>query len=180
MKRKRTYCAHAPERILEWIRVSSLPKNHPEYMLPQKPQKPAHTSDTIVATLEEEIKIAKQKQEKRKFYQCSLCEFTHKNKYQKVKSSGLPVWRHHDQLVCKHRSQAQDDEITKEVKQRMAAAKAEKLRKKNLKKPCPFGCGKSWKNIYSASVKKHVLHGCSFREAQEHLLLDFFVKKKPS
>ena len=97
-----------------------------------------------------------------------------------MKSSGLPVWRHHELLVCKHRSQAQDDEITKEVKQRMAAAKAEKLRKKNLKKPCPFGCGKSWKNIYSASVKKHVLHGCSFREAQEHLLLDFFVKKKPS
>ena len=63
---------------------------------------------------------------------------------------------------------------------RMAAAKAEKLRKKNLKKPCPFGCGKSWKNIYTASVKKHVLHGCSFREGQEHLLLGFFAKKKPS
>ena len=78
---------------------------------------------------------------------------------------------------CAH---TEDDEITKEVKARMAAAKAEKQRRKNLKKPCPFGCGKSWKNIYSASVKKHVLHGCSFREGQEHLLLGFFAKKKPS
>ena len=61
----------------------------------------------------------------------------------------------------------------------MQAAKEEKLRKKNLKKPCPFGCDKSWKNIYTASVKKHVLQGCSFREGQEHLLVGFFAKKTP-
>ena len=97
-----------------------------------------------------------------------------------MKSSGLPVWRHHEQVECKHNTQAHDDEITKEVNERIAKAKAEKLRRKNMKKPCPFGCGKSWKNIYTASVKKHVLHGCSFREGQEHLLLGFFAKKKPS
>ena len=32
MKRKRGYCQHAPARIIEWIRISSLPKNHPEYV----------------------------------------------------------------------------------------------------------------------------------------------------
>ena len=165
MKRQRTYCAHAPERIIEAVL--------------RKPKKPSHTSETIVASLEEDIRTEKDKARKRKFYQCGLCEFTHKNKYQKIKSSGLPVWRHHEQIDCKHRLQAEDDEITKEVKARMAAAKAEKERRKNLKKPCPFGCGKSWKNIHTASVKKHVLHGCSFREGQEHLLLGFFAKKTP-
>ena len=108
---------------------------------------------------------------------CPLCDFTHNNKYQKVRSIGLSVWKHHETIDCKHSSQAEDDDITKEIKQRMQAAKEEKLRKKNLKKPCPFGCGKSWKNILTAFVKKHVLHGCSFREGQEHLLLGFFAKK---
>ena len=144
-----------------------------------KPSKPVYTSETIVASLEEDIRVATEKYRKRKFYECPLCDFTHKNKYQKIKSSGLSVWRHHETIDCKHSSQVEDDEITKEIKQRMLAAKEEKLRKKNLKKPCPFGCGKSWKNIYTASVKKHVLHGCSFREGQEHLLLGFFVKKTP-
>ena len=82
------------------------------------------------------------------------------------------------QIACKHRSQAEDDEITKEVKARMAAAKAEKERRKNLKKPCPFGCGKSWKNIYTASVKKHVLHGCSFAKARSICFL-VFLRRKP-
>ncbi len=56
----------------------------------------------------------------------------------------------------------------------------EKERKKNQKKACPFGCGKSWKNIYTASVKIHVLYKGSFRKGQADMLLDFFTKGTPS
>ncbi len=146
----------------------------------EKPRKPEPTAETIVGTLEEEIRLARAKAKKRKLYECNFCDFSHKNKYQKVKSSRLPVWRHHEQVECKQNFEAHDDEISKEVHERIARWKAEKEARKNKKKPCPFGCGKSWKNIYTASVKNHVLHKCSFRAGQEEHTLVFSQKTKLS
>ena len=45
-------------------------------------------------------------------------------------------------------------------------------------KPCPFGCGKAWKNINNHSVKLHVLQKCPMRAGNEQKLVDFFCQKK--
>ena len=94
----------------------------------------------------------------------------------KVKSSGLSVWRHHEEIVCTE-GDRHDETLTAEINERMKRWKEEKERKKNEKKPCPFGCGKVWKNIHSLSVKEHILNKCPSRDGDDEKINNFFKKK---
>ena len=60
----------------------------------------------------------------------------------------------------------------------MRRGKEEKERKKDEKMPCPFGSGKSGKNIYSLSVKEHVLNKCPLHNGDEEKMKKFFQKKR--
>ena len=99
------------------------------------------------------------------------------NKYQKVKSSGLPIWRHHPEIDCKQAHEAHDDALTQEVNERIEKWKQEKEKERNKRTPCPYGCGKSWKSIHAKSVKLHVLEKCPNRAGNEEKLLGFYSRK---
>ena len=48
---------------------------------------------------------------------------------------------------------------------------------KKARKVCPYGCGKSWKNIHTLSVKRHILFKCPKIDGQTKVI-EFFKKKK--
>ena len=48
---------------------------------------------------------------------------------------------------------------------------------KQARKVCPYGCEKSWKNIYTLSVKRHILFKCPKIDGQTKVA-EFFKKKK--
>ena len=51
----------------------------------------------------------------------------------------------------------QKDKDNKETEEQIEKWKTRRDEWKERRTPCPFGCGKSWKNIHSLSVKRHVL-----------------------
>ena len=53
-----------------------------------------------------------------------------------------------------------------------------KDKKKKVKTPCPYGCGKSWININTKSVKLHVTMKCPSMKGNEHKLDGFYKRLK--
>ena len=76
--------------------------------------------------------------------------------FAKVKISGLPVWKHHPK-VCPGGDSSDDQ--SKRIKARIAKWEEIKEKKKKERKPCQYGCGKTWAkgSISSASVRRHIL-----------------------
>ena len=94
-----------------------------------------------------------------------------------MKSSGLPVWKHHEK-ECKRETVSEEAKLEGEIQERLRKWEAYKEAKKNKKTSCHYGCGKSWKNIHSKSVKIHVLEKCRLREGNEGKLLGFYKRQK--
>ena len=89
---------------------------------------------------EERLKMerGKAKSVKRKLFECAKkCGYTSKNKYQKVKSSGLPIWNHHPQIDCQVISSVESEE-TKAIQERIVKWERIKEEKANEKKACPL------------------------------------------
>jgi hypothetical protein len=65
--------------------------------------------------------------------------------------------KHHQQFVCTNDSLRKESADTQRIKLLIQKADAARKQRKDEKKKCPYGCGKSWKQVYSSSVKKHIL-----------------------
>ena len=61
------------------------------------------------------------------------------------------------------------EEEEKAIQERIKKWKKKKEEWHNRRKSCPFGCGKSWKNIQTASVKRHLLEKCHLRQGKAQL-----------
>ena len=95
-----------------------------------------------------------------------------------MKSSGLSVKKHHLKFDCKRTLLSDEQKLEDEIDARIAKHAQLKEEKKKLRKSCPYGCGKSWININSKSVKLHVLDKCPNREGNEHKLDGFYKRLK--
>ena len=76
-----------------------------------------------------------------------------------MKSSGLPIWKHHP-IVCEAAvNLGEEDNDLKKIQARIAKWEEKKEAEKKQRKECPYGCGKSWArgSCSSISVKKHIL-----------------------
>ena len=103
-----------------------------------------------------------------------------------MKSSGLTVVKHHEQLTCPKKDEL-IDKATLDIQCRLEKWEKIKSEKKNGRTFCPYGCGKSWKasSINNNSVRAHLLGGgrtkCpKFPSDGKTLLKQFYTKKRRS
>ena len=71
----------------------------------------------------------------------------------------------------------QDDELTKEIRERLAKWERIKAERKKQRRFCPYGCGKNWGNIHTISVKRHILFKCKKINGQTKVQ-EFYKKRK--
>ena len=99
----------------------------------------------------------------------------HRNKYQKVHSSGLPVHRYHP-AVCKFSTK--EDEEMKAIRALIKKYEEEKKKKANIRIRCPYdGCKNAWKNIHTPSVKAHIAFKCKFIVDGKTKIKEFYRRK---
>ena len=142
-----------------------------------KQPEPEATVEEVEEQLRGEIDAALKKQKARKSFSCEFCDFKHKNRYQKVRKSGLTIPKHHETFDCPRTKISAEHELDQEIAERLQRYEAKKKQEADKRTPCPFGCGKSWKSIHSHSVKLHVLQKCPNREGQREKLKGFYKRK---
>ena len=94
-----------------------------------------------------------------------------------MKKSGLSIAKHHVLYDCTRNRVSAEDALDADIAKRMERWEKKKAEQKEARISCPFGCGKSWENIHSHSVKLHVLEKCPQRTGNEEKLKSFYKRK---